>query len=491
MSWADNPVILRFDTVSFAYNDGKKVILDQADFSVRENTKITIMGQNGAGKSTIFKMITGEIQPQSGKISIVPGNSIAIAKQVIPRDQYDLTLREYFETAFAEKDYKLDQKIEEVMKSVNLQVPVTKQIKDLSGGQQARLLLAHALIQKPDILLLDEPTNNLDADGIGNLIGFLLSYDKTVIVISHDADFLNMFTDGVLYVNVVNRKVEQYWWDYYDVVEQIAKQIEKEQSKNARLEKEILDAKEKINYFANKGGKMRKLASKLRDEVEEAEENKVQVRRDDKTIKDFDIEFDNFVGPIVTVNSVELMDKSYTPVQRKLDLELRKWDRYILTGPNGIGKSTLLKRLINAHNGDATIHENVRVGYYSQDFNALDMSMTVWDALHEVSNEVTDQDVFRTAAQFLLTSDLLKNPIESLSEGQKGLLCYARFVIQKPHLLILDEPTNHINFRHLPVIAEAINNYKGAIIMVSHDQWFVDQISNLHEINLGKLVGRW
>jgi len=169
------------------------------------------MGQNGAGKSTIFKMITGEIQPQSGKISIVPGNSIAIAKQVIPRDQYELTLREYFETAFSQKDYKLDQKIEEVMKSVNLQVPVTKQIKDLSGGQQARLLLAYALIQKPDILLLDEPTNNLDADGIGNLIGFLLSYEKTVIVISHDADFLNMFTDGVLYVNVVNRKVEQYW----------------------------------------------------------------------------------------------------------------------------------------------------------------------------------------------------------------------------------------------------------------------------------------
>ncbi|MFA7285019.1 MAG: ATP-binding cassette domain-containing protein, partial [Candidatus Absconditabacterales bacterium] len=135
-------------------------------------------------------------------------------------------------------------------------------------------------------------------------------------------------------------------------------------------------------------------------------------------------------------------------------------------------------------------HENVRVGYYSQDFNALDMNMTVWDALHEVSNEVTDQDVFRTAAQFLLTSDLLKNPIESLSEGQKGLLCYARFVIQKPHLLILDEPTNHINFRHLPVIAQGINGYKGAIIMVSHDQGFVDQISNLHEINLGKLVGR-
>lgn len=130
----------------------------------------------------------------------------------------------------------------------------------------------------------------------------------------------------------------------------------------------------------------------------------------------------------------------------------------------------------------------MRVGYYSQDFNALDMQMTVWDALHEMSNEVTDQEVYKTAAQFLLTGDLLKNPIESLSEGQKGLLCYARFVIQKPHLLILDEPTNHINFRHLPVIAEALNEYEGAMILISHDETFVNKLEDLQTIDLGKLL---
>jgi len=115
---------------------------------------------------------------------------------------------------------------------------------------------------------------------------------------------------------------------------------------------------------------------------------------------------------------------------------------------------------LNAHDGDATIHEGVRIGYYSQDFNALDMNMIVRDALQEVTNEITDQDTYKYASMFLLTGDLLKNPIYSLSEGQKGLLCYARFAIQKPHLLILDEPTNHINFRHLPVIAESLNDYK-------------------------------
>ena len=149
-----------------------------------------------------------------------------------------------------------------------------------------------------------------------------------------------------------------------------------------------------------------------------------------------------------------------------------------------------MKRLFHPDDKEAHIEPEIRVGYYSQDFNALDMHMTVWDALHEVTNEARDEDVFRAAAQFLISSDLLKNKIISLSEGQKGLLCYARFVLQKPHLLILDEPTNHINFRHLPVIAEALNNYKGAIMMVCHDQGFVDQLKDFEEIDLGRLAGR-
>lgn len=164
-------VILRFDKVSFSYSDGKKVILDEAEFSLREQTKITIMGQNGAGKSTMFKMIMGELKPQKGRVILDTGKTIAIAKQVIPRDQMHLSLREYFVTAFSEKDYQLDRKIAHVLQEVQLTVlDYAKHLKDFSGGQQARLLLAHALIQEPDILLLDEPTNNLDDAGIGNLI---------------------------------------------------------------------------------------------------------------------------------------------------------------------------------------------------------------------------------------------------------------------------------------------------------------------------------
>lgn len=481
--------ILRFDHVSFAYDEGKKKIMDDVSFSVRQNTKITIMGQNGAWKSTLFKLILGELKPNVGKVNLAEGKKIAIARQIIPRDQLDLTLTEYFATAFKEKDFQLDRKIQNVLEDVNLHADVTKQLKDFSWWQQARILLAHALIQEPDILLLDEPTNNLDRNGIGDLITFLLSYEKTVIVISHDADFLNMFTDGVLYLNVMRLQVEQYWWDYYDVVEQIQQQIEKEKQQNARMEKKIIDAKEKINFFSNKWGKMRKIAKKMKAEVEDAEENKVEVRRDDATIANFEIPFDNMVWSLITINSLTLMSPTEHVVKScKFSLTVKKWQRFLLKWPNGIGKSTLLKRLFSEKDTDAFVAEETRIGYYSQDFNALDMDMVVRDALHEITNEATDQEVYRAAAQFLLRGELLKSQIKYLSEGQKWLLCYARFVLQKPHILILDEPTNHINFRHLPIIATALNNYKWAMIMVSHDEWFLREMKDVEEIDLGRLV---
>ncbi len=478
------------------------------------------MGQNGAGKTTIFKLITWELKPQEGKINIVNSNTIAVSKQVIMKEQLPMTIKEFFESAFTDKDYQLDKKITEILKVVNFNAPLNKPIKEYSGWQQARLLLAHALIQHPDILLLDEPTNNLDATGIGDLITFLMSYDKTVVVISHDADFLNLFTEWVLYLNKGTLKVEQYRWDYYDVVEQITAQIEKDKMQNARAEKKITDAKEKINFFANKWGKMRKLASKMRDEVEEAEENIVEVRKDDKTIPIFSIPFENYVGPIVTINKVWLINEKHEVVEYKLPLVVKKWERYMFIWPNGIGKSTLLKRLMMVHHHkanimkeyDATIkdktkdilikepdtthpeeniamiHNRVRVGYYSQDFNTLDMNKNARDTLEEVTQEASDQDIYRVASQFLLTKNLLKNTVGSLSEWQKGLLCYARFVLQKPHLLILDEPTNHINFRHIPVIAQSLNKYEWAIIMVSHDTGFTSQLENMQTVDLGKII---
>ncbi len=489
-------VIIRFDEVSFAY-DEKKPILTETSFSVRKDAKITIMGQNGAGKSTLFKLLLGAaerpseltsgmtLSPTKGKIHIENGASIGIGLQVLPKKFLDFSMQDYFATAFHEVPRNLDKLIKDVLAVVNFNAPLDQKMNTFSGGQLARLLLAHALIQEPDILLLDEPTNNLDKDGIGELTGFLMSYPKTVIVISHDADFLNCFTEGVLNLDVYSKKVEQYVGDYFAVIDQIAGQIQREERKNAQLKKNIQDRKDKINFFANKGGKMRKLASKMRDEVADDEENMVDVKQDDKTLRPFKLEAQPWSDPVLEIEQVGFFkngEQQYKPY----DLKLYRQSRLLISGPNGIGKSTFLQQLASGKAKGATLTDGVKVGYYQQDFGGLDFDATVRESLEEVMETTRDEEVFKAAGRFLLPSNLLKQKVASLSEGQKGLLCYARFLLQKPGLLILDEPTNHINFRHLPVIAKALDDFEGAIIMVSHMPEFVEQIKFDETLELGK-----
>ncbi|MEI6627397.1 MAG: ATP-binding cassette domain-containing protein, partial [bacterium] len=214
---ANDNVVLRFDEVTFEF-ELNKPLLDEASFSMRNGSKFALMGQNGSGKTTLFKMIMGELKTKAGNVFSDKDAKIAIAKQIMDPKFKPLTVREYFATAFDEKIYNLDKRIADVFEVVNADLPLDKTVNKLSGGQQAKLLLAYALIQEPDILLLDEPTNNLDQDAIDHLTTFLIMYDKTCLVISHDAEFLNMFTDGVLYLDVFTKKIEQYTGNYYDVV---------------------------------------------------------------------------------------------------------------------------------------------------------------------------------------------------------------------------------------------------------------------------------
>ncbi|MFH0853997.1 MAG: ATP-binding cassette domain-containing protein [bacterium] len=480
-------VILRFDEVSYEYLE-KRPILDEVSFSARRGAKFTLMGQNGAGKSTIFSLIKGELKPKSGKISIANGATIGAASQVVARDDFSLTVEEYFAKAFNIVPGNIRSKISKVMEAVNFSASMEKRVGELSGGQQARLLLAFALIQDPDILLLDEPTNNLDQAGIDHLIEFLVMYDKTVIVISHDADFLNCFTEGVIYLDIFTKKLEMYVGDYYSVVEEIESRVERERKKNAQLEKQIKDRKEKANFFSHKGGKMRRLAKKMRDETEELEENKVDVRKDDKIIRDFKIPAEDISGgDTVVIKSVKVII-NHQPVIKEVNKVLKKRTRMLISGPNGAGKSSLLRSLVSGKNEGAKITDGIRVGYYSQDFSTLNFDDTVFDSLDSARIDGIDAQEMRSiAAGFLITGDLMGHKVSCLSEGQKGLLSFARLVLMRPGILILDEPTNHINFRHIQVIAKAINEYEGAIILISHMPEFVKGIKIDEFLDLGKI----
>lgn len=487
----DNNVVLRFDNVDYEYIE-KKPVLIEANFSIRKGSKITLMGQNGAGKSTIFKLITKEIKPKAGKINIDQDSTIGIAKQVIDKKDFDLTIEEYLKLTYGENEipYNYMVKIKEVMEAVNLTLSIDKKIKDMSGGQQARLLLASSLMQSPDILLLDEPTNNLDADGIGHLITFLLMYEKTVLVISHDADFLNSFTDGVIYLDVHTKNTEQYVGNYFDVVEQIQVKIEKDRMQNARLVKQIKDRKEKANFFAHKGGNLRALAKKLREEAEEAEDSMVDVRKEDRTIRDFIIPVQENIGScILKIDSLSIM-VNHEVVDKKLIVptELYKGDKLLISGPNGMGKTTLLKKIASGNFPGIEIGKDLKIGYYTQDFSNLKYDQIVFDSLKESLQEgMTEQDLRSIAAGFLLTGEFMGKKIGDLSEGQKGLLAFAKLTLEEPGLIIFDEPTNHINFRHIPVIAEAINNYDGAVVLVSHMDEFVRQVGVTKRLELDRI----
>jgi len=478
-------VVLRFDGVSFEYAH-KKPLLDEVSFAVRKGSKITLMGQNGAGKSTLFKLLTGELSPTEGRISLDGDATVAIGRQTVPRDRLELTVREFLAEGFPGKDYELDKRAKEVLGVVNLDIPLDRTLSKCSGGQQARILLASALIRDPDILLLDEPTNNLDAVGIAHLTEFLMRYDKTVLVISHDADFLNAFTDGVLYLDVHTRKVDQFVGDYYDVVEEIKAKVEKAERENARLEKTIKDKREQANVFANKGGKLRGVAKRMRTLADDLEENKATVRREDKTLPSFTIDCPDITGPIITIKSVSHMVDG-KPIVTPVDLVLKRNTHLFVSGPNGIGKSTFLESVAAGDPERVEIAEGVSVGYYRQDFSTLDFDRSVFDTLLDASSEKNGEIVYKTAARFLIPSELVQNTVGSLSEGQKGLLMLAKLYLEQPSLLILDEPTNHMNFRHIPVIAEALDAYKGTLIFVSHVPDFyaavrIDEVLDLESL---------
>lgn len=221
---------------------------------------------------------------------------------------------------------------------------------------------------------------------------------------------------------------------------------------------------------------MRMVAKRMRDKAAEMEEEKVDIRREDKTIRPFTIPAqDQLSGDVLTITSVSTM-KNHKPETRSANVTLRKNKHLLLVGPNGIGKSTLLEAMAKGVSKGAVIAPGVKVGYYRQDFSTLNFDDTVYDSLISAMGDPNEQAMRSIAAGFLITGSVMHTKIGKLSEGQKGLVAFARLVLERPGLLVLDEPTNHINFRHLPVIAKALDQYEGAMMLVSHVPEFVKQI---------------
>ena len=472
-----NETVISFKWVEFHY-DYRKPIIENATFSVRSWSKITIMWQNWAWKSTIFKLINWWLQKISWIINIDQNATIATWYQVVQKEDKELTVQAFFRKYFPDKDvYNIDKQIWEVLDVVNLKASLDKQISKFSWWQQARLLLAAALIQNPDILLLDEPTNNLDKEWIWHLTTFLQNYKKTVLVISHDAEFLNSFTDWVIYLDSHTKITEQFVWDYNDVVEQIKRKIEKDNQANSRLAKEAQAKKEQAEVFAHKWWKLRSVAKKMREAAEGMEDDIVDSRKEDKTIREFKIPLQEDIWwVLLKIRSVHIIKNDEVTV-KNIEVDLRKDDHILLSGPNGIWKSTLLEKIVNGQEDGVSLTPWVKIWYYRQDFSNLDFNQTVYDCLRQAAwNDMEEQELRSTAAGFLINWEIMKSQIWVLSEWMKWLVAFCRLVFLKPGILILDEPTNHINFRHIPIIAKALDEFEWWMILVSHIDEFVWQI---------------
>lgn len=482
-------VLLRFDDLSFGYSE-LKLLLEEANFVLRRGAKLVLLGPNGAGKSTIFKLITRKLEPIEGEVVSDKKLNIAISEQFIPHEEWEMSVLDFLQKAFTEKVYDIDNRAKKKLAELNWDIPLDKQIKNLSGGQKGKLLILKGLISNPDILLMDEPTNNLDKEAIRDLTNYMESYEGTAIVISHDEKFLNAFTHGIIYVNTQFQKIEQYVGNYFKALEEIERKKEAERKANAQLEKEIQENKDKVNYFALKGGKMRKLASKLRDEIEDMEDSKVEERKDDREIRKFNIKVsDDLSGNVVEIHEVELL-KNGEPKKFPVELNLRKGEKLQIIGPNGVGKTTFLENLANNRLPGVKIQDDVKIGYYRQDFTTLDFKKTGFEELSKIFKRLDEHHLRSTASGFLVTGKELATPIGALSEGQKALLMWAYITLYEPGILIVDEPTNHVNFLHIPIIAEALKNYQGVLILVSHVNDFVRQVGVTKSLDFGKIVNK-
>ena len=515
-------ICLNIDSLSLSF--GTKKILEDVTFSLDEGDRLGIIGINGCGKSTLFKLILGELEPDSGNVYISKNKTVGILRQNdafgdITADSdasaLDVMISSFPELlALEEKLQKLEAALhsedtgERTRESLIAEYTAENErfiregglefrgrcastllkmgfdeeasrrpFSSLSGGQRTRLALCRQLCREPDILMLDEPTNHLDMETLLWLEGFLANYKKCVLLISHDRYFLDRVTNKTLSIEYCQAKLYNGGYTKSRAQRKIDREIAERHYKNQQKEIARQEA-----YIAQQRAWNREkniIAAESRQKMLDKMVKLERPKDDPKSIK---LKFSSSIASGNDVLTAKDASFSYgiTPLLKRISFLVKRNDRLFIVGPNGCGKSTLIKLLLgrlSPTSGYIEMGYNVNVGYYDQENQNLTLTNTVLDELWNAYPTYTELTIRNALARFRFVGEDVYKIVSNLSGGERARLTLAKLILSDINLLILDEPTNHLDISSREALEEALLDFDGTIITVSHDRYFIDKLA--------------
>lgn len=498
-------------TKNFVVNE----VFSNVKMEINDKDRIAIVGRNGAGKSTLLKIISGEIDFDNGERTVSKDTTIGyLSQEFIVRE--DLSIYEEMITCFNEiielekelekisyeltseniesnpglldkydrlqnqvlthKDYHYKSKINSVLYGLDFDKEVfNKKISTFSGGEKTRLSMAKLLLSEPDLLILDEPTNHLDMENVAWLENYLSSYNGAIVIVSHDRYFIDKVVNVVY--NLEFGKLKKYVGNYSNFLRQYEEDYEKNLKEYVSQQKDIKRLEEFVqkNIARASTSKMAKSRQKVLDKMEIID----NPRKDDKAAN---IEFrikEQSGRDVLIVNDLQVGYEEQ--VGQKYNFSVYKGDRLAIVGKNGIGKSTLIKTIAKKQKklgGNIQYGSKVSLGYYDQKQAEFESSKTILNELWDEYPLMKEAEVRTVLGRFLFRGDDVLKIVRDLSGGEKARLQLAKLMLEKNNLLILDEPTNHLDITSKQVLEEALENYEGTILFVSHDRYFINKIVN-------------
>lgn len=507
---------MKATNLNLAY--GTKVVYDNCNFNLENDDKTGIVGVNGAGKTTLFRIILGKQEFDAGEI-VLPSLRVGYLPQeiTIPKEHENITVWEYVAAGRPVDDLQIklnaeyeklakypeskvilerinklqdlidsydienfDYELLKILEKMNLADLMDQKMAELSGGQKSKVAFARVLFENAGLLLLDEPTNHLDVETKQFVANFLRNYHGTVLLISHDIEFLNQITNKILFVNKSTHKMKVYRGNYDDFRRQYAEEKAAEDARITEQEREIKRlsefvararaAKRSNTALIGMGHQREKVLAKKLAELGTREQEYAHVTMQITPTKQ------SGKTPL-EVQNLTFGYNEGNDLYDRLSFSLTRGERFLIVGENGVGKSTLLKLIVgqlSPHEGSIILSQNTTIAYYAQELEILDEKRTI---LENVSSyDFTDSELRGMLSNFLFYNDDIYKKVEVLSPGEKARVALCKILLQRANLIILDEPTNHFDPETQKIIGQNLKDYSGTIIMVSHNPTFVEQI---------------